>query len=106
MLSAIRNAITRAYATVRAFARRLKREFAVWRRVLKHPRTPRLSKGFLWFALIYAAIPFDLIPDFIPLLGWLDDLILVAIPIALAIKFVPNGVIMECRAAAENSNSP
>ncbi len=99
MLTSVRNAVARAYATVRAFARRIKRELAVWRRVLKHPRTPRLSKGLLWFALVYAAIPFDIIPDFIPILGWLDDLVLVAIPIALAIKFIPKGVIAECREA-------
>ena len=106
MLTSIRNAIARAYAAVRAFARRIKRELAVWRGVLKHPRTPRISKWLLWFALVYAAIPFDLIPDFIPILGWLDDLVLVAVPIAIAIKFVPDGVIAECRKAVGGSTSP
>ncbi|MDA1036305.1 MAG: DUF1232 domain-containing protein [Chloroflexi bacterium] len=106
MLTAIRSAFARAYAAVRAFARRIKREIAVWRKVLKHPRTPRVSRWLLWFALVYAAMPFDLIPDFIPILGWLDDLVLVAIPIAIAIKFVPTGVIAECREAVGTTPSP
>ena len=106
MLTSIRNAFARAYAAVRAFASRIKRELAVWRKVLKHPRTPRASKVLLWFALVYAAIPFDIIPDFIPILGWLDDLVLVAIPIALAIKLVPDGVIAQCREAVGDATSP
>jgi uncharacterized membrane protein YkvA (DUF1232 family) len=47
--------------------------------------------------LVYAALPFNVIPDFIPILGLLDDLVLLALPIALSIKFVPNGMVAECR---------
>ena len=45
----------------------------------------------------YALSPIDLIPDFIPLLGYLDDLILIPLGIALALKMIPSGVLVECR---------
>ena len=48
-------------------------------------------------------MPFDLIPDFIPVLGFVDDLVLVAVPIALALKLVPRAVIAECRAAPRDT---
>ncbi|MDA0799719.1 MAG: YkvA family protein [Chloroflexi bacterium] len=63
------------------------------------PHASPLPKALLWFAIAYALMPFDLIPDFIPLLGWLDDLVFVAVPIAIAIKLVPADIIAECRAA-------
>jgi uncharacterized membrane protein YkvA (DUF1232 family) len=97
MLNNIRTTSAQAYAAIYAFVRRIKRELAVWRRIIKHSKTPRASKWILWFALVYAAFSFDVISDFIPILGLLDDLILLAVPIALAIQFVPNGMIAECR---------
>ena len=99
MLARIQHAFAAAYAALRAFARRVKRELAVWRRVLRDSRTPRLAKGLLWFGIAYALIPFDLIPDFIPVLGWLDDLLFVAVPIALAIKIVPRAIVADARNA-------
>lgn len=62
----------------------------------KDPKTPWYAK--LWGALVvaYAFSPIDLIPDFIPVLGYLDDLILVPLGIALAIKLVPGDVMDKC----------
>jgi uncharacterized membrane protein YkvA (DUF1232 family) len=97
MLVRIRHAITAIYAGIKAFARRVKRELNVWRHVLRDSHTPRLTKGLLWFGMAYALIPFDLIPDFIPVLGWLDDLLFVAVPIAIAIKIVPRVIVAEAR---------
>jgi len=64
------------------------RLLALWK-LLRHPETPRLAKFVALLVLGYALSPIDLIPDFIPVLGLLDDLILVPLGIALVIRLVP-----------------
>jgi len=64
---------------------------------MSHPRTPRSARWLLWLALGYLALPFDLIPDFIPVLGVLDDLFIVPGLIYLALKQIPDEVIREIR---------
>lgn len=61
---------------------------ALWK-LFKHPQTPRLPKLVAIAVVAYALSPIDLIPDFIPVLGQLDDLILVPLGIALAVKLTP-----------------
>jgi uncharacterized membrane protein YkvA (DUF1232 family) len=78
-------------------ARRLKTEFEVYRLVLRHPDTPLLAKGLLGVAVGYVLLPFDLIPDFIPVIGHLDDLVIVPALVYLALKLIPEVVISECR---------
>ena len=97
MLFRIPHAITAIYAGIKAFVRWGKRELSVWRRVLRGNRTPRRTKGLLWFGIAYVLIPFDLIPDFIPLLGWVDDLLLVEVCIAIAIKIFPRVIVTKTR---------
>jgi uncharacterized membrane protein YkvA (DUF1232 family) len=77
----------------------IKREIEIYRRILAHPRTPWYAKGVLGLALAYFALPFDLIPDAIPVLGQLDDLLIVPGLIWLALKLVPAEVVAECRDA-------
>lgn len=76
---------------------RFQAEIELWRRVWRHPRTPRAAKWLLGLALAYVVTPFDIIPDFIPLLGQLDDLVIVPALVALAVRLVPKDVIAECR---------
>lgn len=66
----------------------------------KDPRTPLVAR--LWTAAVvaYALSPIDLIPDFIPILGYLDDLILVPLGIAIAVKLIPHEVMIGCREQA------
>jgi uncharacterized membrane protein YkvA (DUF1232 family) len=69
--------------------------------VARHPRTPWYAKLFIAGVVAYALSPIDLIPDFIPVIGYLDDLILVPLGISIAIKMIPNPILVECRAQAQ-----
>jgi uncharacterized membrane protein YkvA (DUF1232 family) len=89
---------------LRDTAARLKTELAVYRLVLRHPRTPLLAKVLLGLAIGYALLPFDLIPDFIPVLGHLDDLAIVPGLVILALWLIPKEVVAECRKEVERTN--
>jgi uncharacterized membrane protein YkvA (DUF1232 family) len=69
----------------------------------RHPDTPWYAKVFVAGIVAYAFSPIDLIPDFIPVLGYLDDLVLIPIGIAAAIKMIPSEVLTECRSRAQAS---
>ncbi len=62
----------------------------------RHRGTPLYAKIFAGVVVAYALSPIDLIPDFIPILGYLDDLILIPLGIALAFKIIPSSVLEEC----------
>jgi len=88
---------------LKARADALKREtLALWY-ALKHPRTPLAAKIVAGIVVAYALSPIDLIPDFIPVLGLLDDIILLPLGIALCIKLLPAEVMAECRERARAS---
>lgn len=69
----------------------------------RDPRTPWYAKLLVAGIVAYALSPIDLIPDFVPVLGYLDDLILLPMGITLAIKLVPKSVLAECRARAQET---
>lgn len=81
-------------------ARELKKETYALYLACRHPRTPLIAKVVAACVVGYAFSPIDLIPDFIPVLGLLDDLILIPLGIALVIKLIPPGVFEECRQRA------
>lgn len=68
---------------------------------LQDKETPILAKVFGAITIIYALSPVDLIPDFIPVLGYLDDVILLPLLAALTIKFIPNDILERNRLQAE-----
>ncbi|MDP2964828.1 MAG: YkvA family protein [Pelolinea sp.] len=82
-------------------ARNLKKETYALFLAYKDPRTPWYAKLFTGLVVAYAFSPIDLIPDFIPVLGYLDDLVLVPLGAAVAIKMIPPEVMAECRAKAQ-----
>ena len=86
---------------LKAIGMKLKRELKAYQRMLRHRRTPRMAKLLLALAVGYALLPFDLIPDFIPLIGHLDDMVIVPALLFVALKMIPKEVIKECRMPAE-----
>lgn len=83
-----------------ALARSLRSELRFYRLVLAHERTPWLARALVGGAIGYALSPIDLVPDWVPLLGQLDDLVIVPALVVLGMKLVPRDVIEECRHAA------
>jgi uncharacterized membrane protein YkvA (DUF1232 family) len=70
---------------------------------LRHPRTPKAAKVLAAAVVAYAFSPIDLIPDFIPFLGYVDDLVLLPVGIAAAMRLIPPDVMAECRAQAQRT---
>ena len=81
--------------------RQLKKETYAIYIACKDPRVPWYARVFAGFVVAYALSPIDLIPDVIPILGYLDDLILVPLGIILVLKMIPPAVLAECREKAE-----
>jgi len=86
---------------LKSLTKHLKQEFEVYRIVLKHPQTPFPAKICLWLAIGYLLLPFDLIPDFIPVLGQLDDVIIIPFLLYIALLFIPKELIQSCREQAK-----
>lgn len=82
-----------------ALASGLKARLTLYRAVIADPRTPRLARALLGLAVAYALMPFDLIPDWLPLIGQLDDLLLVPLLIYLALRLIPAHIVVEHEAA-------
>lgn len=86
---------------LKAWARSLRRDaHAVWL-CARDPRTPAAAKAVALLTAAYALSPIDLIPDFIPILGYLDDLVIVPVGLWLAIRLIPAEVLAEHRATAD-----
>jgi uncharacterized membrane protein YkvA (DUF1232 family) len=80
--------------------RELKAETYALYLAARHPDTPWYAKLLVAGIVAYALSPIDLIPDFLPIIGFLDDLVLIPIGIVLARRMIPPGVLAECRARA------
>lgn len=91
--------------TIGAKIRQFRNEIAVYRRVLLDPRTPRRTRWLLGAAVAYAVSPIDLIPDFIPILGHLDDIVVLPVLIWLALRSMPPELLAEHRSKLTEENS-
>ncbi len=89
---------------VKAFGKQLKQEVEIYRSVMADPRTPWIARLWLGLAVGYLLLPFDLIPDFIPVIGHVDDLIVVPALVLLALKLIPEAVVQDCRRRAQASS--
>ena len=87
--------------TLKERAKKLKTDLPALFIVLKKKETPVTAKILAGLTVAYALSPVDLIPDFIPLLGYLDDIILLPAMVALTIRLIPREVFERCRGEAE-----
>ena len=86
---------------LKTWARGMKRDTLALYLARKDPRVPRLAKAMAMVTAAYALSPIDLIPDFIPVLGYLDELIILPLFIYVTIRLIPPDVMMELRAQAD-----
>ena len=89
------------FARLRAWAQELKAQLLTLWFARRHPDTPWYAKALAVLVAAYAFSPIDLIPDFIPVLGYLDDLIVVPLGIWLALRLIPLHVLDESRRKAD-----
>lgn len=82
---------------LKSVGKNLKQELRVYKLILKDRRTPKTAKLLLALAIGYTMLPFDIIPDFIPVIGHLDDAIIVPALVIAALKLIPKEVIEDCR---------
>lgn len=85
----------------RRWARRIKRATLALALALRDPRAPWIARVAAGLVVAYALSPIDLIPDFVPILGYLDDLLLLPLGILAVQRLVPPAVLHDCRARAD-----
>lgn len=85
---------------LKQIAAKLKAEFAFYKRLQQHPQTPKFAKFFLWLAIGYLLLPFDLIPDFLPVIGQLDEVVIIPLLLYCALKLTPPDIIAGCKTEA------
>jgi uncharacterized membrane protein YkvA (DUF1232 family) len=97
----------RLQARLQDWARQIKRDVTALYLAARDPRVPWYAKAVALAVAAYALSPIDLIPDFIPVIGYLDDLIIVPLGIVLAVRLIPADILAEHRAtAAEAGKRP
>lgn len=87
---------------LKQWARNLKKKLVIVHLASKDSRTPWYAKALIYLIVAYALSPVDLIPDFIPVIGYLDDLLIVPLGLYFALKLVPEEVLAEARIKAES----
>lgn len=85
------------FTRLKKIAGRVKQEFTFYQRLYQHPDTPWFARLCLGLAIGYLLLPFDLIPDFIPVIGQLDDMVIIPVLLYVALKLTPADVIAICR---------
>ena len=89
---------------MKKWASRLKDNIVALYLASRDARTPWYAKWLIVAIVAYAVSPLDLIPDFVPILGYLDDLLLLPLAVVLAIRLIPPEVLAECRASAQTQS--
>lgn len=89
------------FASINSWAKRIKLDAIMLWFARNHPDTPLFAKALCFLAVAYALSPIDLIPDFIPVLGYVDDALLLPAMVWLAVRLLPTHVVETCRAQAK-----
>ena len=85
---------------LKARVRQVKIDLIALSLAARDPRTPWYAKAIVAACVAYALSPVDVIPDFIPVIGLIDDLVFIPIALALAVRFIPESVLTDCRGRA------
>lgn len=85
---------------------RFRRELKMVWSVLTHPRAPATAKGVLLLAILYLISPADFVPDFVPVLGWLDDVGVLTLLVGLAYKLLPRDLYDSLRQRVDGVRGP
>jgi uncharacterized membrane protein YkvA (DUF1232 family) len=85
----------------RAWAARMRRETVAVYLAIRDPRTPWIARLVGGLVVAYAASPLDLVPDFVPILGFVDDLLIVPLGLWLAVRLIPDEVLADARGRAD-----
>lgn len=93
------------WRTWAARAERLDREVYALVLAVRESRTPWYTKALLALVVGYALSPVDLLPDFVPVVGYLDDLVVVPAGVALAVRAIPDEVLADCRRRADSTDA-
>ena len=93
------------FEQLRAIGKSIKAELTMYRLVLADRRTPLVAKIILSLAVGYLLLPFDLIPDFIPIIGHLDDAVIVPALVVIAVKMIPREVLDQARLKADSGQA-
>ena len=88
------------FERIRLWAAALRRDVAALILAVRDPRTPLTARIIAALVVAYALSPIDLIPDFVPVLGYLDDLIIVPLGLALVLRLIPAALMAEYRVSA------
>ena len=83
-------------------AQKLKTDIPAVFLALKHPRTPWYAKLLAAITVAYALSPIDLVPDFVPVLGYLDDVLLLPVMVAITVKLIPKNIFAQCQTQAQS----
>ena len=94
------------FDAIHQWARRVKQDSVMLWFACRHPQTPWMAKAIAAFAVAYALSPIDLSPDFIPVLGYLDDALLLPAMVWLAVRCLPEDVKDECHAKRRHGYKP
>ncbi|ADQ07917.1 protein of unknown function DUF1232 [Caldicellulosiruptor hydrothermalis 108] len=87
---------------IREKAKLLKKQIPAIFLAMKRRDTPLLAKIFALITIAYALSPIDFVPDFVPILGYLDDIIILPLLVTITIKLIPDSILNECQKEAEN----
>ena len=88
------------FGKLRNIAALAQREMRVYQLLISDDRTPKPAKWLLGIAVAYLLSPIDLIPDFVPVIGYLDDVIVVPVLVGIALKLIPQSLFEDCRTRA------
>ena len=90
-------------ASIKEKIKRIKEDIVILYIAMRRKDTPLMAKIIVWLTVAYALSPIDLIPDFIPVVGYLDDFLILPFLIFISFKMIPKNIVEQCRSEAKRA---